>query len=355
MGGAANAAVVAVGRTFFRITILGYTLSGLAMFPAVILGLEKGYFQWTMDRCNCATDAVTTTTTSLTSAGTAPAQCVIGKDFAKVSIGWQKFTYDELVHTNGCPDATARFEQDPAALKDSLDDPQTFAVFDKVYPLDGTFQKTDFPTQADEQNGAAEAGGGVVAMQVVLTFFSIFTYKMLKASYISNGSHCSVGLGLMTRLNLLMGLGTAAAIVSFWWLVEGRFGDEDKALTTALENTLFNECWMETEDEVNQLDCPVRPWDFTGPGIALWCAIFQVGLFLLMTLYMFWKAPTVEGVLDGSMDPTGVVLKPRVVEVEMVVGKALATDGDPDYDSENPLYNGAATMIRPYPDRKSVV
>lgn len=30
---------------------------------------------------------------------------------------------------------------------------------------------------------------------------------------------------------------------------------------------------------------------------------------------MVWKAPTVEGVLDGSMDPTGVVLKPRVVEV----------------------------------------
>lgn len=38
-------------------------------------------------------------------------------------------------------------------------------------------------------------------------------------------------------------------------------------------------------------------------------------MFLLMTLYMFCKAPTVEGVLDGSMDPTGVVLKPRVVEV----------------------------------------
>lgn len=37
----------------------------------------------------------------------------------------------------------------------------------------------------------------------------------------------------------------------------------------------------------------------------------------------------------------------------MVVGKALATDGDPDYDSENPLYNGAPTMIRPYPLPKS--
>lgn len=44
----------------------------------------------------------------------------------------------------------------------------------------------------------------------------------------------------------------------------------------ATPQTLFNECWMETEDEVSQLDCPVRPWDFTGPGIALWCAIFQV-------------------------------------------------------------------------------
>lgn len=33
---------------------------------------------------------------------------------------------------------------------------------------------------------------------------------------------------------------------------------------------------METEDEVSQLDCPVRPWEFSGPGIALWCAIFQV-------------------------------------------------------------------------------
>lgn len=38
-------------------------------------------------------------------------------------------------------------------------------------------------------------------------------------------------------------------------------------------------------------------------------------MFMLMTLYMFWRAPTVEGVLDGSMDPTGVMLKPRVVEV----------------------------------------
>ena len=50
----------------------------------------------------------------------------------------------------------------------------------------------------------------------------------------------------------------------------------------------------------------------------------QVGMFLLMTLYMFWKAPTVEGVLDGSMDPTGVVLKPRVVEVRTYRSSSLS-------------------------------
>lgn len=43
-----------------------------------------------------------------------------------------------------------------------------------------------------------------------------------------------------------------------------------------------------------------------------------------MTLIMFWKAPTVEGVLDGSMDPTGVVLKPRVVEVRLLLRKATS-------------------------------
>lgn len=230
MGGAANAAVVAVGRWFFRITIAGYVLSGLAMFPSVILGLQEGYFKWEMDRCTCVEDA-----SSATSA-TASAQCVVGQDFAKVSIGWQKFTYDKLVHGVGCPGAYQRYETEPDVLVESLDDPQTFEVFGKVYRIDGVFQKTDYPTQADEDNGGAEAGGGVVAMQVVLTLFSIFTYKMLMASYLSNGSHCSVGLGLMTRLNLLMGLGTAAAIVSFWWLIEGRFGDEEKALTTALED-----------------------------------------------------------------------------------------------------------------------
>ncbi len=229
MGGAANAAVVAVGRWFFRITIVGYVLSGLAMFPSVILGLREGYFEWEMDRCTCVEEAAT-------SATPAPGACVVGQDFAKVSIGWQKFTYDKLVHNVGCPDAYDLYKSNPVELKDSLDDPQTFEVFDEVYRIDGVFQKTDYPTQADEDNGGAEAGGGVVAMQVVLTLFSIFTYKMLMASYLSNGSHCSVGLGLMTRLNLLMGLGTAAAIVSFWWLIEGRFGDEEKALTTALED-----------------------------------------------------------------------------------------------------------------------
>lgn len=270
MGGAANAAVVAVGRTFFRITMLGYTLSGLAMFPAVILGLQSGYFEWEMDRCNCATDSVSTSTTGSLSSG-AVAPCVIGKDFAQVSIGWQGFTYDTLEHNFGCPEAYRLYEADPAALKKSLDDPQTFEVFKKAYRMDGVFQKTDSPTQADEDNGAAEAGGGVVAMQVVLTFFSIFTYKMLKASYISNGSHCSVGLSLMTRLNLLMGIGTVAAMVSFWWLVEGRFGDEDKALTTALENVSPSRL-VQTKGEAPRLlflssslcSCDCRYFNFFG-------------------------------------------------------------------------------------------
>lgn len=249
MGGGGNAAVLAVGRTFFRITIIGYTLSGLAMFPAVILGVKSGFFEWEMDRCNCATDASSSSAVTTTGSTAAAAlQCVVGQDLAKVSIGWRDFTYDELKHTAGCPDAYARYASNPDALKEDLDDPQTFEVFDDVYPLDGIFQKTDNPTQADEDNGGAAAGGGVVAMEVVLSFFSIFTYKMLMASYLSNGSHCSVGLGLMTRLNMLMGLGTAAAIVSFWWLIEGRFGDEDKALTTALEDVstpailLFTTC-----------------------------------------------------------------------------------------------------------------
>ncbi|CAM9132295.1 unnamed protein product [Ectocarpus fasciculatus] len=370
MGGAGNAAVVAVGRTFFRVAIVGYTLSGLAMFPSVILGVSKGYFEWEMDRCTCVVEQEAeaaagsiVSSSSLTSGTTgttagASSSCVFGQDFAKVSIGWKEFTYDELVHTVGCPIATAAYEANPALDDDdlNLDNERSLYFFDEVYPLDGEFQKTDNPTQADESNGGAEAGGGVVAMQVVLSFFSILTYKMLKASYLSNGSHCSIGLALMTRLNLLVGVGTAAAIVSYWWLIEGRFGDEQKALTTALENILFDECWGETADDDApglQTFCPVRPWTFTGPGLPMMLGLFQVGLFLLMTLYMVWKAPTVEGVLDGSMDPTGVVLKPRVVEVEMVVGKALATDGDPDYDSENPLYNGAATMIRPYPLPKS--
>lgn len=343
MGGG-NAAVQAVGRTFFRITMVGYGLSGLAMFPSVIMGVQKGYFTWEMDRCSCLVDG------PASSGYDTLETCVFGEDMGRVNIGWKKYTIDLLEQNYGCPDATASYNEDPDALAGYLDKPQSFERFSDVYSINGVFQKTHNPTQADESNGAAESGKGVVAMQVILSFFSIFTYKMLKASYISNGSHCSVGLGLMTRLNFLFGLGSAAAVVSFWWLLDGRFGDENKALTQQLENTLFLECWDET---ANQENCPTRAWSLTGPGLALWLAIFQVGVFLAMTLYMLWKAPTVEGVLDGSMDTKGVQLAPRVVEVEMVVGKALATDGDPDYDSENPLYNGAATMIRPYPLPKS--
>lgn len=40
-----------------------------------------------------------------------------------------------------------------------------------------------------------------------------------------------------------------------------------------------------------------------------------MALYLFSTLYMMWKVAIVEGVLDGSMDKEGVVLKPRVVEV----------------------------------------
>lgn len=234
MGGAGNAAVVAVGRTFFRITMLGYTLAGLAMFPAVILGLKSGFFEWEMDRCTCVPEVATTSTAGVQ-------ECTPGLDMARVTIGWQKYSIKELKHTLACPTATNAFDPaNPTPDDVNLDDPRSFGLFKDDYWLDGEFQKTDNPTQADEDNGGAEAGGGVVAMQVVLTFFSIFTYKMLKASYVSNGSHCSVGLGLMTRLNLLMGLGTVAALVSFWWLIEGRFGDEDKALTTALEDVSLN-------------------------------------------------------------------------------------------------------------------
>ena len=227
MGGA-NAAVLAVGRTFFRITMLGYTLSGLAMFPSVILGVQKDYFTWEMDRCSCLiSDPGTSDYDTLDT-------CTFGEDMARVDIGWKQYSMDKLVHTNGCPVATSLYEKDPEEVKDNLDEPQTFARFDKVYPISGVFQKTDNPMQADEENGAVKAGRGVIAMQVIISFFSIFTYKMLKASYTSNGSHCSVGLSLMTRLNFLFGLGAAAALVSFWWLIEGRFGDSDKALTQAL-------------------------------------------------------------------------------------------------------------------------
>lgn len=217
--GEGNAAVQAVGRTFFRVTMVGYLLAAAAMFPAVIVGIQRHYFEYEMDRCSCVP---------------AGEECAVGLDFVRVAIGWQKFTFDEIQHKNGCPIAVERFETDPVELRTHLDDEQSFGAFDKVYPISGEFQKTHNPTQADESNGGSAAGGGVVAMQVVAAFFSIFTYKMLKASYLSNGSHCSVGLGLMTRLNCLVGLGLAASIVSYWWLVEGRFGDANKALTQAL-------------------------------------------------------------------------------------------------------------------------
>ena len=43
--------------------------------------------------------------------------------------------------------------------------------------------------------------------------------------------------------------------------------------------------------------------------------------------------------------------KPRVVEYEQAVGRALATTEDPDYDvPDNKLYTGEQKiMIRPYP------
>ena len=40
-----------------------------------------------------------------------------------------------------------------------------------------------------------------------------------------------------------------------------------------VSQTLFNECWGELLDQSN---CPVRPWSFEGPGLALWIAVFQV-------------------------------------------------------------------------------
>lgn len=223
--GEGNGAVQAVGRTFFHVTIVGYVLAGLAMFPAVILGINRNFFEYEIDRCSCvyADDA-------------SAATCVVGEDAVKVAIGWKGYTMEELKHTIGCDTATTEYLKDPEAYKKKLDEPQSFGAFDESYPLDGAFQKTDYPTQADEENGGAAAGGGVVAMQVVCSFFCILSYKMLKASFLTNGSHCSIGLGLMTRINFLVGLGLSAAILSFWWLIEGRFGDKDKALTQALED-----------------------------------------------------------------------------------------------------------------------
>lgn len=222
--GEGNAAVQAVGRTFFRVTIVGYALAGAAMFPAVILGISKYYFEYKIDRCSCVVgDDV----------------CNYGADWLTVDIGWKDYTISEWNHTVGCPDAVAAWEvrnRTDVTKPDDLDDPRSPYEFEDVYALDGKFQRTNNPMQADESNGAAQAGDGVVAMQVVCSLLCIVTYKMLKASFLTNGSHCSIGLNLMTRINTLIGIGLAAAVVSFWWLIEGRFGNPDEALTQALTN-----------------------------------------------------------------------------------------------------------------------
>lgn len=222
--GEGNAAVQAVGRTFFLVTIVGYFLAGLAMFPAVIIGVSKYYFEYKIDRCSCVRgDDV----------------CNYGADWLAVDIGWKEYTIADWNHTDGCPEAVRAWEvrNRTGALKpDDLDKPRSPYEFDGSYSLAGKFQKTNNPMQADESNGAAQAGDGVVAMQVVCSLLCIVTYRMLKASFLTNGSHCSIGLSLMTRINTLIGIGLAAALVSFWWLVEGRFGDPDDALTQALTN-----------------------------------------------------------------------------------------------------------------------
>lgn len=242
MGGG-NAAVQAVGRTFFRVTIVGYVLSALAMFPAVILGIRGYYFEYEIDRCSCVVP-ISTATSSATGSPILNEVCVYGNDFVKVDIGWKKYTLDQMVHTYGCPIAVQTFTNNPGALDENLDKPKSFLAFNKVYSISGPFQKTDFPLQADESNGGAECGGGIVAMQVVCALFAIFTYKMLKASYLTNGSHCSIGLGLMTRLNFMVGAGLATSLVCFWWLIEGRFGDPDQALTQALEDVSARVSWL---------------------------------------------------------------------------------------------------------------
>lgn len=53
--------------------------------------------------------------------------------------------------------------------------------------------------------------------------------------------------------------------------------------TNKFSQTLFNECWSET---TFQLDCPVRPWTFTGPGIALMCGLFQVNLLISVAVIL---------------------------------------------------------------------
>lgn len=231
--GEGNAAVQAVGKTFFRVTIAGYVLAGLAMFPAVIFGTKGWFFRYELDRCSCIPESSSDTE-----------GCVVGQDKVTVDIGWKSFTFEKWNNTAGCPEATKLYMEDSDSLKQQLDDPQSPLAFDDVYPLDGVFQKSNNPTQADEENGGAEAGGAIVAMSVVCTFFCIITYKMLKASFLTNGSHCSIGLGLMTRLNTMVCIGLCAALVSFWWLIEGRFGDDDKALTRALETVRPQEIFV---------------------------------------------------------------------------------------------------------------
>ncbi|CAM9347221.1 unnamed protein product, partial [Choristocarpus tenellus] len=329
-----NGAVERVGRGYFRLTMTGFVLSAIASLTAIVLGISSDYFTWEMDRCSCVPEGT---------------PCTVGADYLRANIGWQKFQLTDKDHSVGCPLALLEWKATNGEL-DNLDKLKSFSGLGEVYSISGVFQRTDNPTQADENNGGAEAGGGVVALQAVCAFLGLFTYKMLKASYVAAGSHCSIGLTLMTKIDMLMGFGLIASLLSFWWLIEGRFGDEDESLSAKLRDLAFDECWSETTDI---LDCPIRPWTFDGPGWACIAALAGAGLFCLSTLYMLCRAYTVEGILDGSLDNTGAALKPRTVEVEMVVGKALATDGDPDYDSENPLYEGTATMIRPYPLPKS--
>lgn len=255
--GEGNAAVQAVGRTFFRVTIIGYVLTGLAMFPAVIIGVSRHYFEYKIDRCSCV--PVTNSTTS-----TSNEICVYGNDAVTVDIGWRDFTFTDWNHTVGCPEAEARYNT--SDYGENLDEARSYLAFEDedTFSIAGQYQRSKNPLQADESNGGAEAGEGVVAMQVVCTFLCIITYKMLKASFLTNGSHCSIGLALMTRINLLVCVGLIASIVSFWWLIEGRFGNDNEALTQALENVSSEICSVRSVSCRNF--CSSSPWQETSPG-----------------------------------------------------------------------------------------